>query len=235
MKRILLAATAAFAFAAAQPTIAADAPVYKGPAPAAALFNWTGFYLGGQIGYAWARDRQDLFTNAGAFLVTTDNSFTGFVGGGHAGFNMQSGQLVYGVEVDFEGKSLNTSFPVGAPFAATTFTVKSDWQGSIRGRLGLAVDRALLYATGGVTFANYNHTYTTVPGFFDSVTKIRTGWTVGAGLEWVLAANWTARAEYRYTDFGTVANNLPNFLAPPGFSNDRLVEQAVRFALSWKM
>ena len=147
-------------------------------------------------------------------------------------------EFVFGVEGDIEGKGISHSFFAGPPFSAdTVFTVRSDLQGSVRGRLGLAADRVLIYMTGGVTFAQFRHTYLTPPGvpFFDSVSRTRAGGTIGAGVEYALSGNWTGRAEYRYSNFGTFRNNLPTFLAPPGWSDVRIDEHTFRLGISYRL
>jgi outer membrane immunogenic protein len=235
MKKILLASIAAAAFCGA-PAIAADmpvkAPVYKAsPAP---MFSWTGFYVGAQIGYGWLDDRQHL--QSPTFSLNIEDRPHGIVGGGHAGYNWQVGQSVFGIEADLEGSGIKSTFPIGAPFVATTGTERLNSQASIRARLGYAVDRVLFYATGGAAFAHFRDTYSTPAGagFFDSVSSTRTGWTIGGGVEVAAAGPWSSRIEYRYIDFGTHTNNLPNFLVPPGFSRDRVTEQQVLLGLSYR-
>src|SRR4029453_1285096 len=90
------------------------------------------------------------------------------------------------------------------PLTPVTYNLRSDIQGSIRLRLGIAFDRVLLYATGGAAFAGIENVYTIgLPVFLtESVSRTRSGWTVGGGLEYAVANNWSVRAEYRYSDFG---------------------------------
>ena len=97
------------------------------------------------------------------------------------------------------------------------------------------MDRTLLYGTGGITIAHFEDTFSTPPLFFDSPSSTRVGWTAGAGIEHAFMDHWTARLEYRYTDFGKHKDDLNNFLAPPGFSTDDVTEQSVRFAIDFKL
>jgi outer membrane immunogenic protein len=96
----------------------------------------------------------------------------------------------------------------------TDFEVQ--WQGSVRGRLGWAIDRTLFYATGGLAFAELQYTYVSANTVFESFKDTRTGWTIGAGVEHAYTPNWTIRAEYRFTDYGSVTNN--SLVAFPGFT-----------------
>jgi len=221
-RKILLASvgviglTGSAAFAADLP-YRAPPPVYLPPPP---IFTWTGIYIGGQIGYGWARDNASLFgTDAvvGDFNTADLSSRPqGVIGGAHVGYNYQINQWVFGLEGSVDGTSLNRS-RVSPIFDNNTgasdivgSNVRSDIQGSIRGRLGVAWDRALLYATGGVAFGGFNTSYadpngflTGVPGATDSFSQTRVGWTAGGGIEYAITNNWSVRAEYRYTDFGT--------------------------------
>jgi len=224
-RKILLASVGAIALTGSA-ALAADLPsrapppVYLPPPP---LFTWTGIYIGGQIGYGWGRDNASLFgTDAvvGSFDTADLSSRTqGVIGGAHVGYNYQINQWVLGLEGDVNGTSLNNS-GVSSVFDNTTgassivgSNIRSDIQGSIRGRLGVAWDRALLYATGGVAFGGFNTNYsdsngflTGIPGATDSFSQTRVGWTVGGGIEYAITNNWWVRAEYRYTDFGTLTD-----------------------------
>lgn len=240
-----LALSAAFA-AAATTSMAADLPG-RAPAPApfvsAPVFTWTGFYVGGQIGGAWTKQRMNEFTPAGAFVGFGNLDTSGVVGGMHIGYNYQfpGSAFVLGGEADLEATSLkktsNVEFtPAGAVFAgAYTYGTKIGWQGSLRARLGYSFGNALLYTTGGLAFANVKTNYAsagTSAGFSDT----RTGWTLGAGMEYAFTRNWTARIEYRYTDFGRFTDPVPVGVAFWGGFNHqhRVQEQAVRVGVSYK-
>ena len=122
-----------------------------------------------------------------------------------------------GLEGSVDGTSLSNTavaaFPDGSTLAAHT---KADIQGSIRGRVGVAFDRVLIFATGGVAFGGFNTDVSlstfdaTGAPFFASASRsnTRVGWTVGGGIEYAITNNWSVRAEYRFTDFGTINEAL---------------------------
>ena len=121
----------------------------------------------------------------------------------------------------------------------TTISGNIDVQGSIRGRVGYAFDRVLLYATGGVAFAGINGSIST-PFGYDSASTTRVGWTVGGGLEYAITNNWSVRAEYRYAQFGhstVYANNsfvVPGLTAVGAFGNRTINENRVQVGFSYK-
>ena len=207
----VFASLAATAFAADLPT--RKAPEAFVPVP---VFTWTGFYVGGQLGYNWGNDRTSEFVTAtGAFTgFTSSYSPNGVVGGTHAGFNYQMGSIVLGIEGDLELSGYKGGYRLANGNGTDT---KKDFQGSIRGRFGFAFDRALIYATGGLALANFKHTYVNAGlARTESFSDTRAGWTLGAGLEYAFSRNWSGRVEYRYTDFGNFRN--ANAFAFPGFT-----------------
>ncbi|WP_158808288.1 outer membrane protein [Beijerinckia sp. L45] len=213
LSSVALAALSGTAFAADLPSRRAP-PVYA--PPPIPVFSWTGFYIGGQVGYGFGRD------NAG--IVATgpfSSSPNGIIGGGHVGYNFSTQSLplfggvfgtggVIGVEGDVDGSDYRRTVALAGPDAAV---IRNNIQGSIRGRLGFAVDRALFYATGGAAFADFRTNYTTFLGGNDSLSHTRVGWTVGGGVEYAVTNNWSLRAEYRYSDFGSFTDLSPAFFS----------------------
>jgi len=233
MRNLLLGTAMSLAMVAG--ASAADLPVYtKAPAYAPA-WSWTGCYLGGQVGYAWGRDfDSEVRTTTGLpsnFTPASAATPTGFKGGGYMGCNYQAGAFVFGVEGDgewanLEGSTTFTNSGVPADFYET----RIDSQASIRGRIGYAVDRALLYVTGGVAFAHVNE-HDVVTLFTDNSTT-RSGWTVGGGIDYAFTGNWIGRIEYRYADFGTFSY-VPTVF--PAFTeNHNLTENVIRLGLAYK-
>jgi outer membrane immunogenic protein len=158
----------------------------------------------------------------------------GFLGGGQVGFNYQTGMFVLGVEGDFSWADIkggSTIGPViGAPLGAN-FDTTVDFTSTLTGRLGLAFDRWLVYGKGGVAWAHdkYSTNFYTFPGTV-GIDETRIGWTVGAGVEYAFAPNWSGKIEYNYMDFGT--RNVS--FAP--FTTTEIDQQihAVKFGINYK-
>ncbi len=210
--------------------------------PPAPIFTWTGIYVGGQIGYAWGTSNTHLGDNFGDYVSFSTNN-SGVIGGAHVGYNLQLSQFVVGLEGDVDGSSLSKSISntalIDGVLVPTTISGNTQCQGSIRGRVGYALDRVLLYATGGVAFAGINGSIST-PFGYDSASTTRVGWTVGGGLEYAITNNWSVRAEYRYAQFGhstVYANNsfvLPGLTAVGAFGNRTINENRVQVGFSYK-
>jgi opacity protein-like surface antigen len=205
--------TAAAAAAARIPTNA--------PLVAAAPMNWTGFYVGAHLGAGWSNGRwsDPLGSTPADFGLFNVAGFgdaihtTGPLGGGQVGFDLQSGQFVFGVEADVDAAALrgeNTCFS-GIGGINCQRIVGS--LGTITGRLGYAWDRSLAYAKGGGVWTNttYNlnaNTNALTLGI-GSTHVMAWGWTVGGGVEYALANAWTARIEYDHTDVSGATITFP--------------------------
>ena len=158
-------------------------PMYT-KAPAMAVYNWTGGYVG---------------INGGGGLGSTGSVDTsGGVFGGTLGYNWQQGQAVFGLETDIQWSGIDGTTVVGV----VPVTAGSDWFGTVRGRLGFAADRALFYVTGGLAYGNVNLSAPT----FASVSTTNTGWTLGGGVEFALQGPWTAKVEYLHVNLGSVSS-----------------------------
>jgi len=214
------ALVASVACAIAAPAIAADLSgqpyYYKAPAPiGAAVFSWTGFYVGGNVGAKWGRFDETVTAApafpAGTVAFPTAESDTSAVGGGQIGYMWQAGQWVLGIEGDIDSARLRSSVTTGtgvpAPFlAGDTIGLRNDWQGSVRGRVGWAFDRVLIYATGGGSWANLKTTGTflpvgTTPGLTTSRDETLFGWTAGGGVDFAITGGWSIGGEYRFTRY----------------------------------
>jgi outer membrane immunogenic protein len=185
---------------------AADAP--KGPVyKAAPVFNWSGYYIGGQIGYGWGESN---WTNA-AGVTTGDFDIDGVVGGLTLGRNWQAAgsRWVFGIEGDISAADISGSTAVSCG-AATPCVSKVEWLGTVRGRIGYAQGTWLFYGTGGVAFGGVNYSGAGIP----STTETEVGWTAGAGIEAMLGRNWSWKVEYLYVDFG----RSDIFFAPTGIT-----------------
>jgi len=203
-------------------------PISKAPAPVAApAHDWSGIYVGAQVGYGWGSS--DGTQNAGGTFFpvvpyTLDPG--GVLAGGHLGFNYQIGALVMGAEADLEASNLHGDTTIAAFNQTYFFNVKADTLASARGRVGWAHESLLLYATGGVAWGHV----TTPP--LDTLNGWRTGWTAGAGAEYALPRNWSAKVEYRFTDLGRVSSFDPNLAST---DDNKLSFHAVRLGVSRKL
>jgi len=233
-------ASAIATLAIAGSAMAADLPAQKGPPPAPMYtpppFTWAGLYVGvnagGAFGTTKLRSTPSPQPGFGALPFSQNLSPDGFIGGGQIGYNLQSGWLVYGVEADFQGSTLKgSSTLVGLPNSAGVIvptwtnrgTEKMDWFGTVRGRLGYAIDRTLLYATGGLIYGDVKSTslstFTPAPQFTygGSSSGTRAGYTVGGGVEYAFTNNWTVRAEGLYFDMGKKSYTATPLAANPPF------------------
>jgi outer membrane immunogenic protein len=207
----------------ALPVRAADLPA-AAPPPAQVIPvqpTWTGFYAGLNAGYGWAN------TSATLPGFTGSSNLDGFVGGGQLGYNWQSGNLLLGIEGDFQGstQSRSDSGTVGGVF----FTVDQDlpWLATIRGRIGYANGPWLVYATGGAAWVNYKLSATAL-GTTVSSDATRAAWTVGGGVEWMFVPRWSAKLEYLYVDTDSVSVTL--FGVPfTGRAKDNIVRAGVNY------
>jgi len=218
-----LALVGLFSAMAVSTTMAADlrTPVTKAPPMAAVMaHNWTGCYIGGNLGGKWASSSDDVALGATPATVAVRSNFARetsgtFIGGGQLGCNLQTGNWVFGFEGDVDWQRWSHSrrqlVTLSPLVAGDIFDVRSDWQASARGRLGYAWDRWLLYVTGGAAFTNVivgaNFPVfvgaVTFPATIASESKTLFGPTVGAGLEYALSNNWSVGLEGRYSWYGT--------------------------------
>lgn len=241
MRKFLLA-TVALSALSFQAT-AADLPVRgpaMAPAPMFVAMNWTGFYVGAQVGYSWGNHRISRLDATGAvrvfggFPLSDENDVDGFVGGLHVGYNYQTGSFVFGIEADgeFSDAKYSRGLVRGAPGVDFNYGSK-DWQASLRARAGLTFGNALLYVTGGLAIADVNSRVDVGGVLFTAYSKTKTGYTVGAGVEYALSSNWSARAEYRYTDLGSIRSPSPGGVTVT-FRTDELVDHTLRLGVSYR-
>ena len=163
------------------------------------VFNWTGFYVGGNVGGAWGQS--SVNEPAAIYGATTfTNNLSGIIGGFQAGYNWQAGNLVYGLETDiaFTSAKRDTDIFAGFVFHRSSLTAL----GTFRGRVGVAMGPTLLYATGGAAYAWLKHEFTDngFP-FTASRSSPSWGWTAGGGIEHAFGNNWSAKIEYLYAHF----------------------------------
>jgi high affinity Mn2+ porin len=185
--------------------------VLKAPPRATPNFDWTGFYVGGHVGYARGNARVNLVDDD---AISFKKSFGSLTGGLQGGYNyVLPSRLLFGVEADMT--FLNALAADDVAWFRTTIETDSaekiDYMGTVRGRVGYAFDHWMVYATGG--FAWSLGRFLETPGAVDDVDKLlhlHTGWAAGAGAEVAIAPNWIARLEYLYRNFGHAEVTFPS-------------------------
>jgi outer membrane immunogenic protein len=235
MKKLLLATVALAALGATAPALAADlgAGGYpyatKAPAYAAPLYNWTGFYIGGHLGGAFSSD------NNFAGLSTGNNGNGRFLGGVQGGADWQfAPNWVVGAEAQYSWLSGN----VGAVFpGGFGYTNNQRGLGSVTGRFGYTWGPGLIYVKGGYAYSDNNETVTLngAPVAFAINGNHRDGYTLGAGVEYMFAPNWSAKAEYQYYNFGNSNFTAPAALVPFGSfrTDDHTLKAGVNYRFNW--
>ena len=230
MKKTILSAALLAAFAGQ--ALAADipartyskAPAYTAPA---VVYNWTGFYIGGHVGGAFAGDN------------SLQSSDARFLGGVQAGFDYQfAPNWVLGAEAQYSwlnnGNGNNIIFPAGTVVTGNV----ANQIGSVTGRVGYTWGPGLLYAKGGYAWRDGNNIGVTVggvPQVLTSTGNTKDGYTVGAGLEYMFAPNWSAKAEYQYYNFGnTTITAGPAPVVGTRFRDDEhSVKVGVNYRFGW--
>jgi outer membrane immunogenic protein len=218
------------------PALAADLAVKASPPPAP-VATWTGWYAGLNAGAVWGDDSVSWaaaggpglgFNPAGAANINLNSPghvrTVGFTGGGQAGYNLQVQSFVAGVEADVEYTGIDGT----RAFLSTVFanpyaqSVRSDWLGTLRGRLGFAYGPLLFYGTGGLAVAQlkYSDNFLGLHGIGPINSSVdyspRAGWTAGGGAEWAFAPHWSAKAEYLFVDLGSQTDSASTVAANNG-------------------
>jgi outer membrane immunogenic protein len=231
----MAAAIAAFGFV--NSAIAADMPT-KAPVPMMVpMYNWGGWYVGGNVGYGWGvnSDPSATFVDApglgiGPYVaaggnVTPNVRPKGVLGGLQLGYNLQSNNFVYGLVTDIQASGVKASGtntvtpPGGFVTSSQTNSVEIDWFGTLRAKLGVAQNNWLFYATGGAAYGGVKTSGSfvapaapvTIAG---SNTTTKFGWTAGAGIDYGLTPNWIIGVEYLYVDLGRVSYTETTALFP---------------------
>lgn len=226
---ISTAVVAAGVCAGATAALAADlpppaAPAYKAPPPIA-VFDWTGFYIGVNVGYGWGSAR----LTAGG--VTGSENLNGIVGGGQFGYNWQRGPWVFGLEVDGQGTDQKANFAATVGAVTVTENDKLPWFFTARGRVGYTVTpMVMIYATGGAAIADFKSTIAAT-GLGSATWEItRAGWAAGAGIEGAINRNLSWKIEYLHLDTGTFSTTVFGIVP----ANVRLTDDIARGGLNWR-
>ncbi|MFG1429023.1 outer membrane protein [Roseixanthobacter glucoisosaccharinicivorans] len=194
------------------------------------VFSWTGFYLGGNVGWGWASNSFNVSPFYGApYTNYSGGDANGFLGGGQIGYNYQfANNIVLGVEADAQWGSIsNSSLILSGPFIGANVEPEIKTFGTIRARAGYAMDRWLPYITGGaawerVSFGNFYGVDTSTTNW---------GWTIGGGVEYAFTNNITAKVEYLYANFQGNTYSIPSTL---GSINTDLDVNTVRLGVNYK-
>jgi outer membrane immunogenic protein len=223
MKKVLLVSASLIALSATAPAFAADLaarPYTKAPPPmVAAIYDWSGFYIG--VNGGWGSSHNS-WSNVGIGEGSHDAS--GGTVGGQVGYRWQQGPIVFGVEAqgnwaDFSGSNASLAF------AGLTNRTKIDAFGLFTGQVGYAFNTALLYVKGGAAVTDNRYEGLVGGAQFDRASDTRWGGTVGVGVEWAFAPNWSAAVEYDHLFMGT---NDYNFVTPAGaFTRTDSIKQDV--------
>lgn len=195
-----------YALAADAIYVAPEAPVYE------ETFSWDGAYIGAQAAYTFARNKL-AFTGLNNDASINSN---GFGGGAYAGYNWTiSNAYILGIEGDVNFSNLNKYTELNVSQNNNlNWNSKIEFEGAVRARLGVSYNRLLPYIAGGVAFARSKDTFsgnpngTAIPT--TEMTATRTGFTVGAGVDYALKDNILLRAEYRYNDYGKKTTDIGN-------------------------
>jgi outer membrane immunogenic protein len=261
VNRVALISTLIMGVGFAHGALAADLPVRAAPvyqAPVVVAPTWTGLYVGANGGWGWASNfnASSTFTDptGGGVAISpaaSNLNATGAVFGGQLGYNWQTGSWVWGVEGDFDGSNINKLNNVGEtilaggggpPGTTASFYANVNWLATIRGRLGYAWGPGMIYVTGGGAWASVDfNAGGPANDFVFSSTSTKSGWTIGAGYEWLINPNWSVRAEYLYYKFtsGTSGTVNAGGVAPAGTFTTHSIGNfdvnVVRLGLNYKL
>jgi outer membrane immunogenic protein len=183
-------------------------PVYKQPAPmiVAPVYNWTGCYVGGNLGAAWGRaEFSDTYNG------TASGTNSGFAGGLQIGCDYQIGQFVIGARNLFDWTDLNSGVAFGSgSLAGYTGNSKTTWFDTLTARGGFLLQpNILLYVQGGAAWMQSSQYVNNPLGVqVGQISNNKTGWTIGGGAEWMFVPQWSVFLEYNYMDFGSSSGTV---------------------------
>ncbi|HEY6328885.1 MAG TPA: outer membrane protein [Blastocatellia bacterium] len=195
---VALSSSAIFMIGLPHTAITADLRVkapYKAPI-VAPLYNWTGLYVGGNIGGAWS----DITLTDNVTSVTWNPGGTGFIGGLQAGYNFQAGNFLYGIEGEFDWSTFKgTTGPISTSLGLVQASTRKDWVSTLAARVGITSDRWLVYGKLGGGWVQGSAALNVVnDGTIWNNTRTDSGWLLGAGIEYAFASHWTGKLEYDY-------------------------------------
>jgi outer membrane immunogenic protein len=208
MKKLLFVAAGAMALGLSASAGAADLaarPYTKAPPMVAAIYDWSGFYIGINGGGGSAHTCWDSVAPAGGTLAQGCHNATGGTVGGQIGYRWQSASWVFGVEgqgnwADFTGS--NPTPTGGNPLGGLTNRTRIDAFGLITGQVGYAWNNVLWYVKGGAAVTHNKFSGTLGGVTFDTANETRWGGAVGTGIEFGFAPNWSVGVEYNHLFMG---------------------------------
>ena len=217
-------------------------PPYVPPAYVAPVFTWTGFYLGGNIGGAWAH--RDVTDSLFGVNFNNGNNDGVFIGGGQLGFNWQVNYFVLGFEAEFDGlaNNNNTGTVLIPTVGAIQVTANNRWITTAAARFGVTNGYWLFYGkAGGGWVGTDDFTVTNVTtGASATVSNNdrNSGWLVGAGIEWAFLPNWSAKLEYDFLGLDSRSFAVPaGFFAGDTFTqsnrNIQTVKVGINYLFNW--
>jgi len=210
MKKFLLSSAGLLALVLGTPASAADMAVKAPPpAPIPVMYNWSGFYIGGNGGWAQSHNCWDFLTVVGAVIADGCRDRSGGVIGGQIGYRWQVSQWVFGLEAQGDWADLsNSRISLVDPTFSTR--VKTDGLGLFTGQIGYAWNAALFYVKGGAAVTSNSYDiFTTLGGIgIASASSTRWGGTVGVGFEYGFAPNWSVGVEYDHLFMGNANNSF---------------------------
>lgn len=223
-----ISTAAALLFAGTMAANAADLaarPYTKAPIIAPVVYNWTGFYVGVNAGIGG--DKTD-YNFAG--LASANLTSVGAFGGGQIGYNWQfGGNWVLGVEADIQATNIKSELNAAlGPFGLSTGS-EVKYFGTVRGRVGYAFDRILIYGTGGYAYGSEDTKLNAAPLITFSRSADLSGYAAGGGVEWAATNNVSFKTEYLYLDFDR--NNI--FSAGPFVIDNRMTAHTLKFGLNY--
>jgi outer membrane immunogenic protein len=228
MKKLLLGTVALAVLGATAPALAADLaarPYAKAPAYAPApIYNWTGFYIGGHVGGAFVADQSLI----GGTNLNRDGQFLGGVQGG---WDYQfAPNWVLGVEAQYSwlaGGNNSVNFISGGN--SYTYSDNQRGLGSVTGRLGYTWGPGMIYAKGGYAFADFKTSlFNNTAGVGVAINSQEDGYTVGGGLEYLFAPNWSGKVEYQYYNFGNY-----DVLGTTVSADEHVVKAGINYRFNW--
>lgn len=194
-------------------------------------FTWTGFYIGGHVGYGEMTDRGDIRNEVSNQSIRVNRRDDTIAGGGQIGYNLQigNGPMVVGIEGDVTAGDFKAKGPETLTVSQTQIFAMNrddvDLIATVKGRIGYAIDRTLLYATGGLAIrdgettrtqyatSTFDVPFSSRPTYVDKVHDTPLGYAVGAGIQYAFADHWSVKAEYNYLQFDDVTATYPHGLA----------------------